>query len=142
MLNESVILFQYSFQFQVSERASELLKQNIIVKYSKKTKKHYEKYINICIDIAWHTQIQDPPLKLDFDSSDTDLSSFRPYISSGPHLDYVLWPALLLHEKGSVVAKGVAQFKTQSDTRKNESTEEQQSDKNTFKPADSDWNDY
>lgn len=34
---------------------------------------------------------------------------YQPHTRSGTHVDYVVWPALLLHEGGPVLAKGVAQ---------------------------------
>ena len=41
--------------------------------------------------------------------SDFDSNLFRPYTKSGDKYDYLVWPALLLHENGPVVEKGVAQ---------------------------------
>ncbi|KAH3831012.1 hypothetical protein DPMN_104271 [Dreissena polymorpha] len=34
-----------------------------------------------------------------------------PYTASGTELDYVVWPAMLLHEGGPILFKGIAQFK-------------------------------
>ncbi|XP_053392093.1 interaptin-like [Mercenaria mercenaria] len=65
-----------------------------------------------CLEICWLMTIQDPsvvfaPLLRRGTRFNTDL--FKPYTSSGTHVDYVVWPALLLHEGGPVLAKGVAQ---------------------------------
>ena len=57
--------------------------------------------------------IQDPPLvfldKLDR-GAQFDNEKFRKYSTTGADkFDYLVWPALLLHQGGPVVAKGIAQ---------------------------------
>jgi hypothetical protein len=34
---------------------------------------------------------------------------YKAYTVSGTHVDFVVWPPLLLHEHGPILAKGVAQ---------------------------------
>jgi hypothetical protein len=34
---------------------------------------------------------------------------YKPYIQSGPYIQFVVWPCLLLHKDGPLLAKGVAQ---------------------------------
>lgn len=56
--------------------------------------------------------LQDPPMFLAskiIRKSNYDSDLFRPYTKSGDKYDYLVWPALLLHENGPVVVKGVAQ---------------------------------
>ncbi|XP_053400606.1 golgin subfamily A member 4-like [Mercenaria mercenaria] len=69
-------------------------------------------YTSECLEICWFMMIQDPPVAFapllrKGSSFNTDL--YKPYTSSGTHIDYVVWPALLLHEGGPILAKGVAQ---------------------------------
>ena len=57
---------------------------------------------------------QDPPVVIDTnakpsDSFDTDV--FKVYTAKGKHIDYIVWPPLLLHKDGPMVGKGVAQGK-------------------------------
>ncbi|XP_060588985.1 uncharacterized protein LOC132744325 [Ruditapes philippinarum] len=130
----------------ITDSAQKSLKENIVIKCSNKTKKQFDPFINLCIEISWYTQIQDPPLHLVFHSDDADVSNFRPYTTSGSQLDYVLWPVLLLHDNGSVVAKGVAQFKAESETKsesaqakKTENAQKETTNEKCTKTADSVW---
>ena len=36
---------------------------------------------------------------------------YKQYTVKGPCVDYIVWPAILLHENGPVISKGVAQEK-------------------------------
>lgn len=64
-------------------------------------------------------QIQDPPVvfaPLAAQGSVLNTNLYKPYTRSGTHVDFLVWPALLLHEGGPVLAKGVVQgYKKQSD---------------------------
>ncbi|XP_053400602.1 interaptin-like [Mercenaria mercenaria] len=69
-------------------------------------------YTSECLEICWFMVIHDPtvvfsPLLRRGSSLNTDL--YKPYTSCGTHVDYVVWPPLLLHEGGPILAKGVAQ---------------------------------
>ncbi|XP_053400604.1 uncharacterized protein LOC128557337 [Mercenaria mercenaria] len=69
-------------------------------------------YTSECLEICWFMTIQDPPVAFapllrKGSSFNTDL--YKPYTSSGTNIDYVVWPPLLLHESGPILAKGVAQ---------------------------------
>lgn len=74
------------------------------------------KYLEMCTEVTWYMQIQDPPAVLLFVRGDNDaMTYFRPYTSSGSKLEYIVWPAMLLHENGPMVSKGVAQFSKQAE---------------------------
>ena len=45
------------------------------------------------------------PLPRRYDWFDSNL--YRPYTKSGKEVDFVVWPVLYLHEKGSVLCKGI-----------------------------------
>lgn len=69
-----------------------------------------EPFVDKCVELCWMMQIQDPPMSLDFGSSKTvDQHMFRLFTRSGNVVDFVVWPALLLHENGPLVQKGVVQ---------------------------------
>ncbi|KAL5012018.1 hypothetical protein ScPMuIL_010569 [Solemya velum] len=69
-------------------------------------------FIKKCVELCWLMGIQDPPLCLVFEcpaGSRFNKDLFRAYTKGGKHVDYPVWPAMLLKENGSVLAKGVAQ---------------------------------
>lgn len=69
-----------------------------------------DRYISSCVEITWLMVVQDPPLVLSATSSSKfDSKIFREYTKRGPNIDYVVWPALFLHEGGPLLVKGVAQ---------------------------------
>lgn len=81
-------------------------------------------YLSMCIEIGWLMVVQDPPLELLEDAPDRfDTTTFKDYTRRGRYTEFVVWPALLLHKNGPLLAKGVAQgsdhsFKSQSLGRK------------------------
>ncbi|KAL4236650.1 hypothetical protein ACF0H5_005035 [Mactra antiquata] len=69
-------------------------------------------YFKACVKLCWLAVHQDPPLVLDVEqnsSSTFDSKRFQEYTKTGPYVGFVVWPALLLHENGSLLRKGVAQ---------------------------------
>ncbi|KAK3602802.1 hypothetical protein CHS0354_026351 [Potamilus streckersoni] len=69
-------------------------------------------YLKECFQICWLMAIQDLPVVLGhvpkrFEDFNTML--YKPYSWSGTKVDFAVWPPLLLHEGGPVLAKGVAQ---------------------------------
>lgn len=79
-------------------------------RYSNKITKQYTKK---CVDISWSMCIQDPPMtfldKLDR-GADFDHETFRKYTTTGgDKFDYLVWPAMLLHNGGELIVKGIAQ---------------------------------
>lgn len=70
------------------------------------------RYAERCVAVTWYMTLQDPPMLLVSKivrKSDFDSDLFRPYTKSGDKYDFMVWPALLLHDNGPVVVKGVAQ---------------------------------
>ena len=70
-------------------------------------------YVKLCVEITWFMSIQDPPMvfidKIDR-GAEFDTDFFRKYKNNNGHkFDYLVWPALLLFERGPLVVKGVAQ---------------------------------
>ena len=80
-------------------------------------------YIEKCYEISWSTCLQIPPVVMVFDTSQPDL--YRTYTRSGDVIEYIVWPALLLHENGPVLYKGVAQMTANKDINIYENTQSQ-----------------
>lgn len=58
-------------------------------------------------------KVQSPPMvfhKCEHEV-DFDRNLYKEYVTSGRKVNYVVWPALLLHEEGPIVCKGVAEGK-------------------------------
>ncbi|KAK3580460.1 hypothetical protein CHS0354_035502 [Potamilus streckersoni] len=80
-------------------------------------------YIGACVRICWFMCIKNPPMLLYFGETEEsvasnvhkpvinffDRSKFMPYKQSGDYIEYVVWPAVFLHEDGPIMKKGVAQ---------------------------------
>lgn len=69
-------------------------------------------YYKECTKVTWYMSIQTPPLSFAPKPAkgrnlDTDL--YTQYTQSGTKVDYVVWPACLLHKGGPLLAKGVIQ---------------------------------
>ncbi|XP_061183570.1 uncharacterized protein LOC133191854 [Saccostrea echinata] len=72
------------------------------------------KYVERCIQLCWMMAIQDPPMHLDFGpsaNSEADKNVYRMYTKQGDKVDFVVWPAVFLHNQGPLVQKGVLQPK-------------------------------
>ena len=85
----------------LSKQCGELLDDNAIVAYIKR-----------CIELCWLMVVQDPPMAMITDVGEDckyDKSKFREYTKTGPFIDYIVWPAVLIQEGGDMMAKGVAQ---------------------------------
>lgn len=70
--------------------------------------KFVEKSFNLC----WLMAVQDPPVCLEqvHSHGETfDTNVYKHYTKVGHYIDYVVWPALKLYEKGSLLGKGIAQ---------------------------------
>ncbi|XP_053400219.1 uncharacterized protein LOC128557204 [Mercenaria mercenaria] len=70
-------------------------------------------FIRKCILLGWMMVVQSPPMTLAECRTGEQLKkeAYKEYTKSGSVIDYVVWPALLLHQGGPVVGKGVAQAK-------------------------------
>ncbi|WAQ98302.1 hypothetical protein MAR_022675 [Mya arenaria] len=68
-------------------------------------------FVMQCLYIGWMMVVQSPPMsfKTALRGDKFDSNVFKQYTCTGSIVDFVVWPALLLHECGPVVGKGVAQ---------------------------------
>ncbi|OWF41866.1 uncharacterized protein LOC110461834 [Mizuhopecten yessoensis] len=73
--------------------------------------RHYIRYRASCVELCWYMCLQDPPVAMMADiTTKSTKDHFRAYTRSGKYLGFVVWPALLLHENGPLLYKGVAQY--------------------------------
>ncbi|XP_060565703.1 uncharacterized protein LOC132724760 isoform X1 [Ruditapes philippinarum] len=69
-----------------------------------------QEYVTACVEIAWLCAVQDPPLELDAKFTNIfNTNIFKDYTKRGEFVDFVVWPAMLLHKGGPLLSKGVAQ---------------------------------
>ncbi|XP_063413750.1 uncharacterized protein LOC134696088 [Mytilus trossulus] len=69
-------------------------------------------FIIKCSELCWHVLSSNPPMAIDyenFEEQPMDPNKFNKYNRSGTTVEYVVWPALLLHKDGPVLAKGTVQ---------------------------------
>ncbi|XP_053398896.1 uncharacterized protein LOC123556660 [Mercenaria mercenaria] len=69
-------------------------------------------FVRECITICWLMVCQEPPLVFHLNvqkGEQFDNNKYKHYTLTGTVIDYVVWPALLLHQEGSVLCKGVVQ---------------------------------
>ncbi|CAG2234068.1 unnamed protein product [Mytilus edulis] len=94
----------------VKETMYSLLNKKFVDKKRQEVLNHksLKLYIDQCFEVCWSICLQIPPVVIVTDVKRVDL--FRSYTKSGDVIDHVVWPALLLHEDGPVLYKGVAQM--------------------------------
>ncbi|XP_069109051.1 uncharacterized protein [Argopecten irradians] len=74
----------------------------------KKTKDYMKK----CVQVCWFMTVQDPKVVINYKvTGQFDEDRFKAYTKKGKQVDYLVWPALHLHEGGPMISKGVAQGK-------------------------------
>lgn len=71
-------------------------------------------YVDACIDLCWYSAVSDPPLDFAFEVEIPD--NFRPFTKNGTTLDFIVWPAMYLYQNGPLMYKGVAQYKSDSES--------------------------
>ncbi|WAQ99467.1 hypothetical protein MAR_023840 [Mya arenaria] len=83
-------------------------------RWDKECIKSLKPFIKKSLFICWMMVVQTPPMVFDSTTKPDlrfDALLYRQYTASGDTIEYVVWPAMLLHEKGPLVLKGVAQPK-------------------------------
>lgn len=69
------------------------------------------KFVTNCCELCWLMRLSDPPLVIEYknlEGTSFDASKFTKYNFVGNKVELIVWPALLLHEKGTYVRKGIA----------------------------------
>ncbi|KAH3842752.1 uncharacterized protein LOC127876540 isoform X1 [Dreissena polymorpha] len=100
---------------------AELSVQALCKEYTRKTQSKQRelfadhrvcKYIDGCVKLCWLMNAHDPPVVFSppvSPNSDFDLSIYKAYTESGSKVQFIVWPALHLHEGGPILERGVAQ---------------------------------
>ncbi|KAL3878222.1 hypothetical protein ACJMK2_030589 [Sinanodonta woodiana] len=94
----------------IEDALQRTIMKDIDMKYPNETPVHV--FAKECFQLCWLMSIQDPPVVLVQDpikGDRFDTHIYRHYVNSGDTVDYVVWPALLLHKDGPVLTKGVSQ---------------------------------
>ena len=71
-----------------------------------------QSYVDCCTELCWLMAVQDPPMTLCTDigaDGQCDKNRYREYTHSGPFVDYIVWPSILIQDGGMLISKGVAQ---------------------------------
>lgn len=77
-----------------------------------KLSKPVQTYAEKCTEIIWWMCVQNPPVFLHKGEKGTiDHTLYKPYTKSGQIAEFYIWPALLLHENGPTLSKGIVQAK-------------------------------
>ncbi|VDH93785.1 Hypothetical predicted protein [Mytilus galloprovincialis] len=72
------------------------------------------KFVKRCTELCWSMVIKEPSMVLVYDQLEgkpIDKNLFSPYTKNGSVIDFVVWPALILHNNGAILQKGSAQGK-------------------------------
>ncbi|XP_060565687.1 uncharacterized protein LOC132724746 [Ruditapes philippinarum] len=79
--------------------------------------KDVQEYVTACVEIAWLCAVQDPPLELNTKCTNRfNTNVFKDYTARGEFVDFMVWPAMLLHKNGPLLSKGVAQGRCDNPT--------------------------
>lgn len=76
------------------------------------------KFVKRCTELCWSMVIKEPIMFLLYDQLEgktVDKNCFSLYTVKGSIIDFVIWPALLLHENGPLLSKGTVQVYQISD---------------------------
>ncbi|XP_045203598.2 uncharacterized protein LOC123556729 [Mercenaria mercenaria] len=71
-----------------------------------------QRFFQGCVELCWLMNLQDPPLAFGETPKRNDAfdgNTYKFYTETGPFVDYIVWPALLLEKDGSLLSKGIAQ---------------------------------
>lgn len=79
------------------------------------------KFLRKCSELFWFMYISDPQLVIECENLEgkvMDTNKFHKYDRTGTIIEFVVWPVLLLHQNGPVLAKGTVQTNRDPDKKK------------------------
>lgn len=79
------------------------------------------KFLRKCSELFWFMYISDPQLVIEYENVEgkvMDTNKFNKYDRTGTIIEFVVWPVLLLHKNGPVLAKGTVQTNRDPDKKK------------------------
>ncbi|XP_052076337.1 uncharacterized protein LOC127714316 [Mytilus californianus] len=106
-------LVRHIRRFQYDTDIVENIKQKCTDEYKllhKEVLKTELKFVTNCCELCWLMRLSDPPLVIEYknlEGTPFDASKFTKYNMVGNKVDLVVWPALLVHDKGPYVKKGI-----------------------------------
>ncbi|VDI45840.1 Hypothetical predicted protein [Mytilus galloprovincialis] len=71
-----------------------------------------KEFVRKCSELCWYMVCSDPPMVIEYENIENktmDSNKFNKYNRTGTIVEYVVWPVLLLHIDGPVLAKGSVQ---------------------------------
>ncbi|XP_052077706.1 uncharacterized protein LOC127715637 isoform X2 [Mytilus californianus] len=71
-----------------------------------------KEFVRKCSELCWYMISADPPMVIEYENFENmlmDSNKFNKYNRTGTSVEYVVWPVLLLHKDGPVLAKGSVQ---------------------------------
>ncbi|KAH3842744.1 uncharacterized protein LOC127876537 [Dreissena polymorpha] len=104
---------KYTAELSVKAIFQEYIQKHVAKDYLQIVTTHeISQYVEACLKVCWLMNAQDPPVviaALPQADSKFNTELYKPYTQSGDNVQYLVWPALLLHDRGSTLVKGVAQ---------------------------------
>lgn len=76
------------------------------------TSEREKEFVRKCSELCWYMISADPPMVIEYENFENklmDSNKFNKYNRTGTTVEYVVWPVLLLHKDGPVLAKGSVQ---------------------------------
>ncbi|CAC5390538.1 unnamed protein product [Mytilus coruscus] len=76
------------------------------------TSEREKEFVRKCSELCWYMISADPPMVIEYEKFENklmDSNKFNKYNRTGTTVEYVVWPVLLLHKDGPVLAKGSVQ---------------------------------
>ncbi|XP_063413463.1 uncharacterized protein LOC134695910 [Mytilus trossulus] len=106
-------------QRQCSSTLIDSVKKNCYDDYgslNKTTSGTKKEFVRKCSELCWYMVCSDPPMAIEYENIENktmDSNKFNKYNRTGTIVEYVVWPVLLLHIDGPVLAKGSVQTNIQ-----------------------------
>ncbi|CAG2242072.1 unnamed protein product [Mytilus edulis] len=111
-LSLNIIIKDFEDRYNPPSFRHHVIQQYDIDEYQKLDK--VTRYLQKCVEVTWYMNVQDPPMGLlwpNTNENEISLNCFRHFTKFGNKLEHEVWPALLIHDQGPVIVKGVAQLR-------------------------------
>ncbi|XP_071125515.1 uncharacterized protein [Mytilus edulis] len=111
-LSLNIIIKDFEDRYNPPSFRHHVIQQYDIDEYQKLDK--VTRYLQKCVEVTWYMNVQDPPMVLlwpNTNENEISLNCFRHFTKFGNKLEHEVWPALLIHDQGPVIVKGVAQLR-------------------------------
>ncbi|XP_076070248.1 uncharacterized protein LOC143041955 [Mytilus galloprovincialis] len=120
---ENAVLIEASESFLQTAKEQRLCSCTLVDSVKKKCSDDYgslnkttsgteKEFVRKCSELCWYMVCSDPPMVIEYENIENktmDSNKFNKYNRTGTIVEYVVWPVLLLHIDGPVLAKGSVQ---------------------------------